>query len=596
MAQRRSSSEDTKDTTFTALTPTESPTEYRSNIEITELTSRSKKDLEAARERILRRQALVRQDAPQLPFLTFFRRGLSDEELDRVATQPSVYDDPATAKFFEPHPQWENLHRFDPDARWTWREELPLINRLDWKIMAWACIAFFGLDLGRGNLAQANTDNFLPDLNLTTNDYNMGNTVFQLSFLSAELPSQIISKRIGVDRWLPFLMCSWAIVSGAQFFLSGRTSFLVCRCLLGLLQGGFIPEVVLFLTYFYKNTELPFRLAIFWCTRRFTDIVAPIIAFGILRLRGHQGHEGWRWLFLAEGAIMFSIGIFSAFFMPASPTQTKSWYRPSGWFNEREETIMVNRIIRDDPSKGEMHNRQGLTLKLLWKSLCDFDIWPIYIFGLLWELPSGPPDQYLTLNLRNLGFSTFDSNLLSIPSQFFGAITMLILTWLSVAWNERAAFGIVTQLWYLPNLIALALLRRQSAHHWNWSIFAILTVLLSFPSPHAMHVGWANRNSNSVRTRAVSAALYNMMVQLARVVYSNIYRDDDKPEYRRGNKQLIAICCMNVVVYCLAKCYYLWRNRSRDKVWDAMSMNEKIHYLETTTDSGNKRRDFRFAH
>ncbi|KAF3219420.1 hypothetical protein TWF679_010891 [Orbilia oligospora] len=499
MAQRRSTSEDNKDSTFTALTPTESPVEYRNNIEITELTATSKRDLEAARERILRRQALVRQDAPQLPFLTFFRRGLSDEELDRVATQPSVYDDPATAKFFEPHPRWENLHRFDPEARWTWREELPLINRLDWKIMVWACIAFFGLDLGRGNLAQANTDNFLPDLNLTTNDYNLGNTVFQLSFLSAELPSQIISKRIGVDRWLPFLMCSWAIVSG-------------------------------FLTYFYKNTELPFRLAIFWCTRRFTDIVAPIIAFGILRLRGKHGHEGWRWLFLAEGAMMFSIGVFSAFFMPASPTQTKSWYRPNGWFNEREETIIVNRVIRDDPSKGDMHNRQGLTLKLLWKSLGDFDIWPIYIFGMLWELPSGPPDQYLTLNLRNLGFSTFDSNLLSIPSQFFGAITMLILTWLSVSWNERASFGIITQLWYLPNLIALALLRRQSAHHYNWSTFAILTVLLSYPSPHAMHVGWANRNSNSVRTRAVSAALYNMMVQLARVVYSNIYREDDKPE------------------------------------------------------------------
>lgn len=178
------------------------------------------------------------------------------------------------------------------------------------------------------------------------------------------------------------------------------------------------------MTYWYKNTELPFRLAIFWCTRRFTDIIAPIIAFGILRLRGTLGLSGWRWLFLIEGIIMFCIGIWSAFFMPPSPTQTKAWYRPKGWFTEREETIMVNRIIRDDPSKGDMHNRQGITLKLLWKSFCDFDLWPIYLFGLLWELPSGPPDQYLTLNLRNLGFSTFDANLLSIPSQFFGAVTV----------------------------------------------------------------------------------------------------------------------------------------------------------------------------
>lgn len=45
----------------------------------------------------------------------------------------------------------------------------PLINKIDWKITLWACTAFFALDLDRGNLSQANTDNFLEDLNLTTN-------------------------------------------------------------------------------------------------------------------------------------------------------------------------------------------------------------------------------------------------------------------------------------------------------------------------------------------------------------------------------------------------------------------------------------------
>lgn len=101
------------------------------------------------------------------------------------------------------------------------------------------------------------------------------------------------------------------------------------------MQGGFIPDVILYLSYFYTKNELPIRLAWFWVSNYMSHIVGAFLATGILRLRGTRGVEGWRYLFLIEGGLTLVVGLLSFVMMPPGPTQTRTWYRPKGWFNER---------------------------------------------------------------------------------------------------------------------------------------------------------------------------------------------------------------------------------------------------------------------
>ncbi|KAM0716315.1 hypothetical protein Q7P37_007760 [Cladosporium fusiforme] len=531
--------------------------------------------------------------APAEPRSWWQRRAREDS--DAIATRQSVFDNEELAHQYQPRPDWENIHRFDPSERWTFGEESKVIRKIDFRILSWACLMFMALELDRSNLTQAVSDNFLPGLNMTTDDYNLGNTVFKLTFLCAELPSQLVSKYLGPDRWIPMQLCLWSLVSAGQFWLSGKASFLACRALLAVFQGGFIPDTILYLSYFYTSSELSIRLAVFWLAYNLADILSGFLGAGLLQLRGLHGHEGWRWLFLIEGLLTLVVGGFSWFLMPAGPTQTKGILRgKNGWFNEREERIIVNRVIREDPSKGDMHNRQPITPKLLWASMKDYDMYPLYAIGLTGLIPATPPALYFTLNLRSFGFSVLVTNLLTIPNTILSMIGLLLLTYLSEKWNERSFTAMSAQLYRLPFLIVLYVVDINSIN--RWVAFAVLTLLLGTPSAHPLQVSWNSRNSNAVRLRTVSAALYNMTVQSAGIIASNVYRADDAPRYREGNKTLIAICILTMVQYLFTKAYYIWRNKSRAKIWDAMSEKEKKEYLETTTHEGNKRLDFRFAH
>lgn len=39
-----------------------------------------------------------------------------------VATERSAFDNPELSQFYQPGPDYENLHRYDPQERWTFRE------------------------------------------------------------------------------------------------------------------------------------------------------------------------------------------------------------------------------------------------------------------------------------------------------------------------------------------------------------------------------------------------------------------------------------------------------------------------------------------
>lgn len=278
-------------------------------------------------------------------------------------------------------------------------------------------------------------------------------------------------------------------------------------------------------------------------------------------------------------------------------------------------TYPSQRLLRDDASKGLTHIHERVTLKDIKSTLSDSSLWGLYFIGLIAYIPQSPVQSYLSLTLKKLGFTTFESNMLSIPSAALQIVLMLALSKSSDYFGERTFHCLFGEFWSLPLLAALLGL---PSHGYSWPRFAITTMISGYPYFHPIVSAWISENTFDVKKRAVAAATYNVIVQIGSIISSRkscillsllmeimliilieIYRSSDQPYYYTGNKVLIAICAFSIVVFVLQREYLRYLNRQKERQWSLLSSEEKLAYQfdkVAREAEGNKRLDFRFKY
>lgn len=98
----------------------------------------------------------------------------------------------------EPHHGTEPL--LEPD--WTQDEEKRAKRKVDLVLMPLLMLGFFCLQLDRGNISNAITDNFRPDVGISQNQFNVGQQLLSTGIVLLELPANILLYRLGPSIWL----------------------------------------------------------------------------------------------------------------------------------------------------------------------------------------------------------------------------------------------------------------------------------------------------------------------------------------------------------------------------------------------------------
>ncbi len=153
-------------------------------------------------------------------------------------------------------------------------------------------------ELDRGNIANALTDNFFKDVNITQDQFNVGQQMLSLGIVLFEIPSNMILYRVGPGKWLTLQLFLFGTVSTFQAFQNNYGSFVASRFLLGVTESGFIPGGLWTLSTWYTRKETAKRVMFFYFGNQFGQASSKLLAYGILHMRGVGGRAGWFWLFV----------------------------------------------------------------------------------------------------------------------------------------------------------------------------------------------------------------------------------------------------------------------------------------------------------
>lgn len=78
---------------------------------------------------------------------------LSSASSESTIDEKNPFSDPKVAKYYKDlydNSQYECRDAFDPELEWSAAEEKKLVRKLDYRVCAFACFAFFALQVDRG--------------------------------------------------------------------------------------------------------------------------------------------------------------------------------------------------------------------------------------------------------------------------------------------------------------------------------------------------------------------------------------------------------------------------------------------------------------
>jgi len=397
----------------------------------------------------------------------------------------------------------------------------------------------------------------IKDLELNNNKYNIALTVFFVSYVAFEVPSNLALKVLRPRRWITFIMICWSITMTLMGTVKTGGQLIAVRFLLGLFEGGLFPGLNFLLTCYYTREEQGTRIAIFFAGATLAGAFGGILAFGIRHMAGIGGYDGWRWIFILEGLFTFICAL------------------PAYWLVQDFPATSVILSRGNDRAKWLHHLTisQGVTnaeMPFAWRHVGRaFLNWKTWVYALMYI---GIAQPFYSLSLFTptiiaaLGYKNAVANLLSTPPYVLGFITTLGTAYISDRMRLRGPFIIFWMTVLIIGYIILITCPKPSV-----SYFAIFLSVAGVSPCIATAIVWVGNNFGPITTRATSMGIFFTLGNSAGIISSWVYPSTQAPRFFTGHGVAIGFAFMAIICAAILMFANARENARRDRLYGPLA-------------------------
>jgi len=297
------------------------------------------------------------------------------------------------------------------------------IAKVSWRLLPLVGLAYCVAYIDRSNISfAALTMN--KDLGFTAYIYGWGAGIFFFGYFLFEIPSNLILEKVGARIWIARIMITWGIISGLTAFVTGPTSFLIIRFLLGAAEAGFFPGMILYFTYWFPAEYRGRVISTLFIAQPLANALASIVSAAILEMDGVLGIKGWQWIFLIEALPAVLLGFVVLKVMTDKPAR-------AGWLTEEEKDWLQARI---DKESRQIESTGRMTLT---RALGDSRVVALSLIYLMSVAANYGIVFFMPQIIKGIGLSNMMTGVVSSVPYIIGTIGLIAWGWSSDRNQER---------------------------------------------------------------------------------------------------------------------------------------------------------------